>query len=412
MPALIDEGSRIAIQRTAPGPFAQSLRIDYHEIRPGLPTRIRFVICRFASERTARGGRELTGLATEFGPMADASFYLLKRFYLEARDAPPVDPAPPGAYERLPAAPLWLAYGAQQLLASLPGAAIYALLAAAYALIYGLVGRITLVFGEFAALASLAGVAGVAVIVSLGQQTALAGALVALLVGVGAAAIHGLALSRLAMTRLSRARGQHVLIASVGAGIALSEWLRLVQGAETRWLPPILNQPIALMRSGDFVTTVTLVGLGAALIGLGATAALIVFMQRSRYGRPGGRWPTMRGPRRCSASTSAMSSTAPSSWRRAGRARGRDHDRALWRHGLRGRLRHRAQGADRGDPGRHRLDRRGGAGRLVVAGIEAVWSATLPIEHRDAVIYLLLAVVLIFRPGGFFGRQDLQPRRD
>lgn len=96
LPALIEEGAWIRIQRTKEGPFPFSLRIDYHEIRSGEATRIRFVICRFSPQRNAHGKRDLTGLATEFGPMADASFYFLKRFWLEARDGALVDPAPPG----------------------------------------------------------------------------------------------------------------------------------------------------------------------------------------------------------------------------------------------------------------------------------------------------------------------------
>jgi branched-chain amino acid transport system permease protein len=96
LPALDNAGARLAIDRTAPGPFRHSLRIDYRAMREGELTRIRHVICRFSAERNARGQRELVGLATEFGPMADASFYLLRRFYLDRTDPPPVDPAPQG----------------------------------------------------------------------------------------------------------------------------------------------------------------------------------------------------------------------------------------------------------------------------------------------------------------------------
>ena len=49
-------------------------------------------------------------------------------------------------------------------------------------------------------------------------------------------------------------------------------------------------------------------------------------------------------------------------------------------------------------------------GGLAIAAIEALWSSLLPIEHRDLVIYTLLAVVLIIRPGGFFGEPALTPR--
>lgn len=412
LPALIEAGSRIDIQRMREGPFPHSLRIDYHEIRTGEPTRIRFVICRFSNDRNAQGQREFTGLATEYGPMADASFYLLRRFYLEAREGQPADPAPQARPDRIPQAPHWLAYGLQQLIVALPSAAIYALLAAAYALIYGLVGRIVLVFGEFAALASLAGVVGVAVTFSLGAQTALAGVGVALAVGVAAAAIHGLALSRLALTRLARAPGQHVLIASLGAGLALSEWLRLMQGPQTRWLPPVFNEPTALLRAGEFVTTVTLVSLAAALAGLVCAVALVVWMHRSAYGRA---WRAVADD--------------PGAAALFGVDEQRVFDRALVLAaalaGMAGVILTVLYGG-MGFAGGFSIGLKaliaailggvgsiGGAalGGLAVAAFEAAWSAGLPIEFRDAAVYTLLAVVLIVRPGGFFGHREGVPRK-
>ena len=50
-------------------------------------------------------------------------------------------------------------------------------------------------------------------------------------------------------------------------------------------------------------------------------------------------------------------------------------------------------------------------GGLCIAAFEAVWSATLPIEQRDLAVYCLLAIMLIWRPGGFFGDGELTPRR-
>lgn len=411
LPALNAEGVAIGIERVAPGPYPQSLRIDYRATEDGA-ARMRFAICRFSAQRNLRGERELTGLATEAGPVADASFYFLKRFYLDAPEGGQVDPAPPGQGDRLPEAPYWLAYGTQQLLVALPTAAVYALLASAYALIYGLVGRIVLVFGEFAALASLAGVVGLAVVSSLGADTAVTGVLIALVVGVATAGLHGVVLSRLALTRLARAPGQHVLIATIGAAIALSEYLRLVQGAETRWLPPVLNQPFAVMRSGSFITTATSVSAVAAMVGLGVTLALIRYMQGSAYGR---RWRAVADD----AHTAAL----------FGVDEAKVHDRALILAcavaGLAGIIVTVLYGG-MGFAGGYQLGVKaliaailggvgsiGGAalGGLAVAAFEAVWSSTMPIEGRDLVIYAALVIVLVVKPGGFFGYADLSPRR-
>jgi branched-subunit amino acid ABC-type transport system permease component len=411
LPAL-NEAARLDIQQTRPGPFPFSLRIDYRAIRADGEMQARFVICRFSAERGARGQRDLTGMATEFGPMADASFFFLKRFYLDAPAAGAADPAPPTALAGLPEVPSWLAHGSQHLLVALPGAAIYVLLAAAYALIYGLVGRIVLVFGEFAALGSLAGIVGLGAVAGIGIETALAGVLVALVIGIASAALHGLALSRAALGRLARQPGQHVLIATVGAGIALSEYLRLTQGADMRWLPPLLNQPVPLMRAGTFVTTMTAVSAFAAMTGLAATLGLLAYLRASRYGRA---W-------RAVSDDAGMAALCGVNERAV-------LDRALviaaGLAGLAGIIVTALYGG-MGFAGGFSLGLKaliaailGGIGSvpgaalggLAVAAFEAIWSATMPIEGRDLVIHAALVVVLVFRPGGLFGFADLSPRR-
>ncbi len=388
LPALDNQGARLVIDQTRIGPFPNSIRIDYRAIRSDEPTRIRHVICVFSASRNTQGARELVGVATEFGPMAEASFFFLRRFYLESREGPPPDPAPPAA-AAAEQVPFWLAYGLQFLLTAIPSAAVYALLAAAYALIYGLVGRILLIFGEFAALASLAGVVAVTLLFSLGAETAAAGVIAAMIVGVASAALHGRALSRLAFTRLARAPGQHVLIASVGAGMALTEYLRLMQGAGTRWLPPVFNQPVPLLKAG-----------------------LLAYMQSSHVGR---QWRAVADDARTAALFGVDERAV--------------HDRAFILAaalaGLAGIIVTVLYGG-MGFAGGFSIGLKaliaailggigsiGGAaaGALAIAAIEALWSATMPIEFRDGVIFALLALVLIVRPGGFFGYGDLTPRR-
>jgi branched-chain amino acid transport system permease protein len=42
-------------------------------------------------------------------------------------------------------------------------------------------------------------------------------------------------------------------------------------------------------------------------------------------------------------------------------------------------------------------------GGVALGLLEALWSATMPIESRDIAVYSILALVLILRPGGLFG---------
>ena len=50
--------------------------------------------------------------------------------------------------------------------------------------------------------------------------------------------MHGFAMGRFVLRHLDKRNGQQVLIATIGLAIALSEYLRLAQGAELRWLGP------------------------------------------------------------------------------------------------------------------------------------------------------------------------------
>ena len=48
---------------------------------------------------------------------------------------------------------------------------------------------------------------------------------------------------------------------------------------------------------------------------------------------------------------------------------------------------------------------------ILIGLFEAAWSALVSIEHRDAAVFVALSVLLVLRPGGFFGRPGLEPRR-
>lgn len=409
IPALNPDAARISIEKIAPDARASVLRVDYRATDAEGRTRARHLRCLFGGSGIDPGKSELTGLATEEGPMPDASFYFLRRFWLDARDGPPVDPGEPQA--DLPEIGFKAAYAAQQFLAALPMAAVYALLAGAYALIYGLVGRIVLAFGEIAAVGSLAGLLGVAGLLVLSISTPFAGVIIAGVIGVSVAAFHGFAIGRFVLAPLRRARGQHVLIATIGLSIALSEYLRIAQGADTRWLPPVFNTPLRLLRSGDFVVTVTPIALGAAAAGLGATLAVILYLRRSAYGRA---WQAVAQD----AGTAAL----------FGISEAHVYDKALIIacacSGLAGIIVTLLFGGV-GFAGGFTLGLKslvaavlGGIGSvsgaflggLFIAAFEAAWSATLPIEGRDIAVFSLLAAALVLRPGGFFGDGQLTPR--
>ncbi|WP_038368317.1 branched-chain amino acid ABC transporter permease [Bosea sp. UNC402CLCol] len=411
IPPLNPPGAHIEIERITAGPVRRALRLLYRmQLGDGV-ARHRSIDCLFGTDDKGLGRPTLIGIASDGQPMSDASFYFLRRFYLEDRSEPPPDPAAPTASD-LPAVPAGLAYGLQQALSGLPSAAIYGLLAAAYALVYGLTGRIILCFGEFAALGALASVVGVALLLSLAVSTPLTGLAVAFTVAILVSALHGFAMGRFVLRHLERASGQQMLIATIGLSIALSEYLRLAQGPQLRWLPPVFNAPVALVHAGDFIVTLNPVATLLTLIGLGATLGLVQLIRRTAYGRA---WRAVADDE----GTAALFGVDA----RAVRDIAVIIACALC--GMAGVIVTVIYGG-MGFAGGFSLGLKalvaailGGIGSvpgaalggLFIAGFEAVWSATLPIEQRDLAVYLLLAIVLIWRPGGFFGDSELTPRQ-
>jgi branched-chain amino acid transport system permease protein len=415
IPALNPGHAGLSIGDSAPGHRPFSIRIGYRVTKQQddaqVATRDRAIICLFRAGGLDHQKGELIGVATEEGPLSDGAFYFLKRFWLEDRQDPPLDPGPPPVELALQLSP-GAGYAFQQAIAALPMAAIYALMAASYALIYGLIGRIILAFGEFAALGSLAGVVGVAATLSLAVTTPFTALLVATGFALFASALHGFASGRIAIGRLmAGGTGQQVLIGSVGLSLALSEYLRIAVGPQMRWLPPAFNEPIPLASAGSFTVTATPIGLWAALAGFLVAAGLVLWLRRSDYGR---RWRALADDPKAAAlcgvdAVSVRDIAFIIACALAGAAGlivtllyGGLGFAGGFTLGLKSLI-----AAILGGVGSVQGAMLGG---LALASFEAVWVSALPIEHRDLAVFSLLAVILILRPGGFFGEGRLAPR--
>src|SRR3954452_19581473 len=141
----------------------------------------------------------------------------------------------------------------QQVLVGLPRTGIYGLLAAAYALVFGLVGRINLAFGELAALGAAAAVSGVALASGLNLHTPVAGLGIGLACALFAGAMHNAVGGHFTIARIDSLSAQPSLIATVGLSLFLMEYLRLAQSPVTVWIPPIWSDAVPLVRAGSFV---------------------------------------------------------------------------------------------------------------------------------------------------------------
>jgi len=403
--ALEPEGSKITILRSAPGEVSNSIRVDYRaegEAR----SQLRHVLCRFGGTEAETSRDTLIGVDTAQGPIGEAQLLFLRRFYLEAPGEPPPDPGASGAGS-LVTLPAPFALALQQLVAALPSAAIYGLLASSYALIHGLVGRVVFGFGDLAALGGYATLTGLALGAVSSSPLALAvGFLLALLVS----ASYGVAAGRFAVLPALRAKGQAVVIATVGLMIALAEYSRLTIPRSLVWAPPLLASPIALVRAPNFIVTVTPMQMLSALIGLIGALCLLGYQRWSAFGR---QWravsqdeiaASMLGVDRDRVFTQSFAIAAGLAglsgyvltvhFGQTGYAYG-------FTLGLKALV-----GAVLGGIGSIGAAFAGG---VILAFGEAGWSALFSVDSRDLAVYSLLAILFIFRPYGIFGRRPDSP---
>jgi branched-chain amino acid transport system permease protein len=399
------QDAKITILRSVAGKTPNSVRVYYRKDIDGR-SESRHVICRFGEVDHESGRDVLSGVDTWQGPLGEPQILFLRRFYLELPGEPPPDPGATGPAS-LVVLPASLALALQQLVAALPSAAIYGLLASSYALIHGLVGRVVFGFGDLAALGGYATLTGLALGAVAGSPLALGAGFV---LALGVSASYGVAAGRFAVLPALRAKGQAVVIATVGLMLALAEYSRLTIPHSLIWAPPLLASPIALVRARNFVVTVTPMQMLSAAIGLAGALSLLAYQRWSAFGRA---WravsqdevaASMFGIDRDRVFTQSFAIAAALAglsgyvltvhFGQTGYAYG-------FTLGLKALV-----GAVLGGIGSIGAAFAGG---VILAFSEAGWSAVFSVDSRDLAVYSLLAILFIFRPYGIFGRRPDSP---
>ena len=344
--------------------------------------------CRFAPRGLESDGLDLQAVRLGHDDAISPSvLFLLKTYGL-------------GRGDRAVAAslPAW-AYLAQQLVNGLAPAAIYALLATGYALIYGLTGRINLAFGEFTTVGAFAALAGIVAATGLGA--ALPGLAAA---GLAVAAVTGGALGAVLHTLvfgpLARRSSQALLIATIGLAIALGEALRLLTASRQRWLQPFFTQPFAagplVLNPGQAalaalaLTTIAGVALGLRRTAAGRAyracsddpqAAALVGVDIDRVTR----WTCIAGSMLAAIAGFAIATH----YGVVSFAMG-----TLW--GLKA-LTAAVVGGIGSAPG-------AALGGVLIAMFESLWAGYLPSDYKDVAVFAVLAIMLTLRPNGLLGQ--------
>ena len=410
--ALNPDGTEIREMRYGPAALGrEGVRIDYVARAPGEPSHVRYVACGFAGRTFSADRLDLVAVETDSGPLAQAPLYFLKRFWLGSPANAGAGVGGPPAVPELPAS---IAYGAQQFINAVALSAIYALLATAYSLIYGITGRINLAFGEIALLGAYGAIGAIGLMLTLGLDDPLAGVAFALAAAAAFSGLWSAVIGRTVIAPLhARHRlGQPILVATVGLAVAIQEFLHLSQGVRDRWVPPLFKEPIALARAGTFVVTVTAMQIAVVIIVLAAAAAMLWIFTRTRFGLS---WRAYADDPHAAAllgvdGTRLLSMTFVLAGLCAGLAGavvgvyygnvGSGLGTMLGIKALIAAL----IGGIGSVPGAF-------LGGLVVGMIETAWSAYFDITLRDLVVYTFLVALFLARPGGLFGLASAEPPR-
>nr|WP_280514511.1 branched-chain amino acid ABC transporter permease [Chthonobacter albigriseus] len=289
----------------------------------------------------------------------------------------------------------------------MPVSAVYAFLAVAYALVYGLVNRINLAFGELAVMGAYATVAVITGFSAGLAGTAGAGAAFAVLAALAGAGLHagllGGIVGKVVFRRLSNAGHRAFLIATIGLAIALGEAVRLAAGSRDRWIQPLFGDPLLLL-DGGFRVTLTVMRLAETLGAAALLTLVLVAMHRSRFGLA---WrATADDPQmarflgldtdRIATATFVLSAALAGL---AGAMTALHYGQASYGAGTMIGLKALVAallGGIGSLPG-------AALGGLAIGLGETLWSAYLPIENRDIAILTALVLVLMFRPHGLLG---------
>jgi branched-chain amino acid transport system permease protein len=372
--------------------------------RTALTDEPRWISCRFGGSGFAQGRLRLVGAATDRdGPLSEVAVFMLRQYWLDLYEGQ-ARAADQGAADRKTGARDAL-YLAQIGVNGITLGGIYGLLAIGYTLVYGIIGRINLAFGEIAMVGAYGTFIGVAALALLGPSALPLGLIVVLMAAAAIGAIHGFVTERLVFRPLRDVPSQAPLIATVGLAIFLQEYLRLDQGAGERWIQPVFTRAHELAAGAGFAVTITTAQILILLLVLLMYGLLWLLMARSHFGRAA----------RACADDVGMAALC-----------GVDVDRTVA-------FTFSLGAAYAGIAGFVILMRYGGVGfsdgllvgfkaltaailggigsvpgamlgGLLVGLLEAGWAGYLAIAYKDVAIFALLAAMLALRPHGLLGQ--------
>jgi len=302
-----------------------------------------------------------------------------------------------------------MAYFLQQLINGLTLGSIYGLIAIGYTMVYGIIGMMNFAHGEIYMIGAFISIIALLVLGWAGvSYVPLALALV-LLTTMLFTAIYGWTVERLAYRPLRGSFRLAPLISAIGMSIFLQNYVQILQGAREKPMPPLVEGGFTVFESGGFAVRLSYLQLLIILLTLALMAGFTALIATTSLGRA----------QRACAQDMRMAALL-----------GIDVDRVISTTFVMGAALAAVAGlmvtlyygvvdffigflagvkaftaAVLGGIGSLPGAMLGG---ILIGLIEAFWSGYFSVEYKDVSVFVVLILVLVFRPTGLLGQPELE----
>ncbi|MBL1419489.1 MAG: branched-chain amino acid ABC transporter permease LivH [Alphaproteobacteria bacterium] len=299
-----------------------------------------------------------------------------------------------------------MAYFLQQLINGVTLGAVYGLIAIGYTMVYGIIGMINFAHGEIYMIGAFIAVIGFTLFSGLPLVSAI---LLVLALSMIFTAIYGWTIERTAYRPLRNSFRLAPLISAIGMSIFLQNYVQLLQGARVRPIPPMIKGSFKFFQDSDFVVNLTYLQLIIIVSTIALMTVFTLIINKTAIGRQ---------QRACEQDKTmaallgvnvdhTISMTFIMGAMLAAFAGvmvtlyyGVVHFFIGFLAGMKA-FTAAVLGGIGSIPGAM-------LGGLLIGLIEAFWSAYFTIEYKDVATFVILVLVLIFRPSGLLGRPEIE----
>jgi branched-chain amino acid transport system permease protein len=301
-------------------------------------------------------------------------------------------------------------YFLQQLINGLTLGSIYGLIAIGYTMVYGIIGMINFAHGEIYMIGAFISIIAFLALDAVGVSFVPLQLMVVLLVAMFFTAVYGWTLERIAYRPLRGSTRLAPLISAIGASVFLQNYVQLLQGARVKPLQPVVQGGIELMTSAeDFTVQITYLQIFIIVLTVALMVGFNAMISRTSLGR---------SQRACEQDMTMAALL------------GVDVDRTISLTFVMGAALAAVAGmmvtlyygvidfyigflagvkaftaAVLGGVGSLPGAMLGG---MLIGLIEAFWSGYFTVEYKDVSVFMILVLVLIFRPTGLLGKPEVE----